>query len=137
MQQSGSVLAKDAKFIMSTEYKQRLQKCANSLQDSKLRDLVMYGVGFHYAGMDVSDRKKLKVLLSLETYQCFVTLISKSKEFSDVQLRVKEKRTLNTLNKDKNRITIRIPIDGKIKNEMKVNWEVKTNVISIIFFLMF
>ncbi|RXM27831.1 Cell division cycle 7-related protein kinase [Acipenser ruthenus] len=39
-----------------------------------------------------------------------VTLISKSKEFSDVQLRVKEKRTLNTLNKDKNRITIRYGI---------------------------
>ena len=37
-----------------------------------------------------------------------VTMVSKSKEFSDVQLRVNEKRILNTLNKDKNRTTIRL-----------------------------
>ncbi|KAK6484329.1 putative ATP-dependent DNA helicase HFM1 [Huso huso] len=65
VQQSGSVLAKDAKFIMSIEHKQRLQKCANSLQDSKLRDLVMYGVGFHHAGMEVSDRKKIESVFTL------------------------------------------------------------------------
>jgi len=34
-------------------------------------------------------------------------MISKGKEFSDVQLRVNEKKTLNMLNKDKNRNTIR------------------------------
>lgn len=34
-------------------------------------------------------------------------MISKGKEFSDVQLRVNEKKTLNMLNKDKNRTTIR------------------------------
>lgn len=37
-------------------------------------------------------------------------LLSKSKEFSDIQLRVNEKRPLNTLNKDKNRLTIRSDI---------------------------
>ncbi|KAK0137472.1 putative ATP-dependent DNA helicase HFM1 [Merluccius polli] len=49
-----------------------------------------------------------------------VELVSKGKELSDVQLRVNEKRTLNMLNKDKNRITIRFPMKGKIRtNEMK------------------
>ncbi|KAG5286894.1 hypothetical protein AALO_G00020010 [Alosa alosa] len=58
----------------------------------------------------------------MESLSDLVTMVSKSKEFSDIQLRVNEKRILNTLNKDKNRITIRFPMEGKIKNnEMKVN----------------
>lgn len=36
-----------------------------------------------------------------------IELVSRSKEFSDIQLRMNEKRPLNTLNRDKNRITIR------------------------------
>lgn len=36
-----------------------------------------------------------------------IKLVSKSREFSEIQLRMNEKRTLNTLNRDKNRITIR------------------------------
>ncbi|KAM6262634.1 putative ATP-dependent DNA helicase HFM1 [Porphyrio hochstetteri] len=57
VQQAASVLAKDAKFLLSMEQKQRLQKSANSLKDSKLRDLLMYGVAYHHAGMEISDRK--------------------------------------------------------------------------------
>ncbi|NXV71969.1 HFM1 helicase, partial [Atlantisia rogersi] len=85
VQQAASVLAKDAKFLLSIEQKQRLQKSANSLKDSKLRgkcnlllcslnmymskfsqviniiislsDLLMYGVAYHHAGMEISDRK--------------------------------------------------------------------------------
>ncbi|NXX14413.1 HFM1 helicase, partial [Podargus strigoides] len=57
VQQAASVLAKDAKFLLSTEQKQRLQRSANSVKDSKLRDLLMYGVAYHHAGMEVSDRK--------------------------------------------------------------------------------
>ncbi|KAF7669759.1 hypothetical protein LDENG_00124140 [Lucifuga dentata] len=60
VQQSASVLAKDARFIMSTEHKQRLMKYANSVLDSKLRDLVMLGVGYHHAGVDLSDRKLIE-----------------------------------------------------------------------------
>ncbi|XP_041697631.1 probable ATP-dependent DNA helicase HFM1 isoform X2 [Coregonus clupeaformis] len=60
VQQSATVLAKDARFIMSIEHKQRLMKYANSLLDSKLRDLVSFGVGFHHAGVDVSDRKGIE-----------------------------------------------------------------------------
>ncbi|NXU72267.1 HFM1 helicase, partial [Oreotrochilus melanogaster] len=57
VQQAASVLVKDAKFLLSIEQKQRLQRSANSLKDSKLRDLLMYGVAYHHAGMEVSDRK--------------------------------------------------------------------------------
>ncbi|NXY69932.1 HFM1 helicase, partial [Glareola pratincola] len=57
VQQAASVLAKDAKFLLSNEQKQRLQMSANSLKDSKLRDLLMYGVAYHHAGMEISDRK--------------------------------------------------------------------------------
>ncbi|KAM9244799.1 putative ATP-dependent DNA helicase HFM1 isoform 2-T2 [Dugong dugon] len=57
VQQAASVLVKDAKFIMSMEQKQRLQKCANSIRDSKLRDIVIHGVAYHHAGMELPDRK--------------------------------------------------------------------------------
>ncbi|XP_067894141.1 probable ATP-dependent DNA helicase HFM1 [Heterodontus francisci] len=57
VQQAASILAKDAKFDMTMEHKQRLQKYTNSIKDAKLRDLLIYGVGYHHAGMDLSDRK--------------------------------------------------------------------------------
>ncbi|XP_054240257.1 probable ATP-dependent DNA helicase HFM1 [Indicator indicator] len=57
VQQASSVLAKDAKFLLSIEQKQRLQRSANSLKDSRLRDLLMCGVAYHHAGMEISDRK--------------------------------------------------------------------------------
>ncbi|NXA70674.1 HFM1 helicase, partial [Mohoua ochrocephala] len=57
VQQAASVLAKDAKFLLSVEQKQRLQRFANSLKDSKLRDILTYGVAYHHAGMEMSDRK--------------------------------------------------------------------------------
>nr|XP_020471702.1 probable ATP-dependent DNA helicase HFM1 isoform X2 [Monopterus albus] len=64
-QQSAAVLAKDARFIMSIEHKQRLIKYANSILDSKLRDLVMLGVGYHHAGVDLSDRKLIEEAFTL------------------------------------------------------------------------
>ncbi|NXT98537.1 HFM1 helicase, partial [Buphagus erythrorhynchus] len=60
VQQAASVLAKDAKFLLSIEQKQRLQGFANSLKDSKLRDLLTYGVAYHHAGMEISDRKVIE-----------------------------------------------------------------------------
>ncbi|KAB0393671.1 hypothetical protein E2I00_008791, partial [Balaenoptera physalus] len=57
VQQAASVLVKDAKFIMTVEQKQRLHKCAYSIRDSKLRDILIHGVGYHHAGMELSDRK--------------------------------------------------------------------------------
>ncbi|XP_034509768.1 probable ATP-dependent DNA helicase HFM1 isoform X7 [Ailuropoda melanoleuca] len=196
VQQAASVLVKDAKFIMAVEQKQRLQKCAYSIRDSKLRDILIHGVAYHHAGMELSDRKvvegaftvgdlpvlcfasglnkdgieaKLQELclknlndlssldlirmdedinfkpteagrlmawyyITFETVKKFctisgketlldlVTMIASCKEFVDVQLRINEKKTLNTLNKDPNRVTIRFPMEGRIKTrEMKVN----------------
>ncbi|XP_067309186.1 probable ATP-dependent DNA helicase HFM1 isoform X2 [Pseudorasbora parva] len=60
VQQSAAVLAKDARFIMNIDHKQRLMKYANSLLDAKLRDLYICGIGYHHAGMDVSDRKLIE-----------------------------------------------------------------------------
>ncbi|XP_030877066.1 probable ATP-dependent DNA helicase HFM1 isoform X4 [Leptonychotes weddellii] len=57
VQQAASVLVKDAKFIMAVEQKQRLQKCAYSVRDSKLRDILIHGVAYHHAGMELLDRK--------------------------------------------------------------------------------
>ncbi|XP_075396376.1 putative ATP-dependent DNA helicase HFM1 [Tenrec ecaudatus] len=57
VQQAASVLLKDAKFIMSMEQKQRLQKCATSIRDSKLREILIHGVAYHHAGMELPDRK--------------------------------------------------------------------------------
>ncbi|NXF43935.1 HFM1 helicase, partial [Oceanites oceanicus] len=51
-----------------------------------------------------------------------ITMISNCTEFLDVKLRTNEKKILNTLNKDKDKITIRFPMEGKIKTrEMKIN----------------
>ncbi|XP_056091550.1 probable ATP-dependent DNA helicase HFM1 [Rhinichthys klamathensis goyatoka] len=60
VQQSAAVIAKDARFIMSIDHKQRLMKYANSLLDAKLRDIFICGIGYHHAGMDVSDRKLIE-----------------------------------------------------------------------------
>ncbi|XP_037010317.2 probable ATP-dependent DNA helicase HFM1 [Artibeus jamaicensis] len=57
VQQAASVLVKNAKFIMTVEQKQRLQKCTYSIRDSKLRDFLIHGVAYHHAGMELSDRK--------------------------------------------------------------------------------
>ncbi|XP_052333326.1 LOW QUALITY PROTEIN: probable ATP-dependent DNA helicase HFM1, partial [Oncorhynchus keta] len=66
--------------------------------------------------------KQFSTVTGTETLPELIELMAKGREFTDVQLRVNEKRTLNTLNKDKNRITIRYPMEGEIKNnEMKVN----------------
>ncbi|KAK3739517.1 hypothetical protein QZH41_016197 [Actinostola sp. cb2023] len=56
-QQAANTLIKDARFIENSQHRQRLQQVANSLHDSKLRELVMCGVGYHHAGLDSTDRK--------------------------------------------------------------------------------
>nr|XP_044994605.1 probable ATP-dependent DNA helicase HFM1 isoform X2 [Jaculus jaculus] len=65
VQQAASVLSKDVKFIMTMEQKQKLQKCAYSLRDSKLRETLIYGIGYHHAGMELSDRKVVEGLFTL------------------------------------------------------------------------
>ncbi|XP_073427861.1 probable ATP-dependent DNA helicase HFM1 [Dendrobates tinctorius] len=65
VQQAASVLAKDANFTLSIEHKKRLLMAVNSVKDSKLRDLVLYGVGYHHAGVDVSDRKIIEAIFTV------------------------------------------------------------------------
>ncbi|XP_078012699.1 putative ATP-dependent DNA helicase HFM1 [Phascolarctos cinereus] len=57
VQQAASVLSKNAKFVMTVEQKQRLQNYTHSIRDSKLRDLLTCGIGYHHAGMEISERK--------------------------------------------------------------------------------
>ncbi|XP_027281671.1 probable ATP-dependent DNA helicase HFM1 [Cricetulus griseus] len=64
VQQAASVLVKDAKFIISVEQRLRLQKSAYSIRDSKLKDVLVYGVGYHHAGMELSDRKLVEELFT-------------------------------------------------------------------------
>ncbi|XP_048584395.1 probable ATP-dependent DNA helicase HFM1 isoform X2 [Nematostella vectensis] len=61
-QQAASTLTKDARFIINSQHRQRLQRIANSLHDSKLRELVICGVGYHHAGLDPTDRKNIEAL---------------------------------------------------------------------------
>ncbi|KAG8555734.1 hypothetical protein GDO81_017791, partial [Engystomops pustulosus] len=77
-------------------------------------------MALYYIAFDTA--KMFNNLQGKETLAELITLISTCKEFSDVQLRTNEKKALNQLNKDKNRVTIRYPMEGKIKSrEMKVN----------------
>ncbi|XP_049604045.1 probable ATP-dependent DNA helicase HFM1 [Syngnathus scovelli] len=64
-QQSAAVLAKDTRFIMTAEHKQRLMEYAQSILDSQLKELVRAGVGFHHAGVDASDRKLIEKAFAL------------------------------------------------------------------------
>ncbi|RZB40049.1 ATP-dependent DNA helicase HFM1, partial [Asbolus verrucosus] len=57
-----------------------------------------------------------------EILQQILNLISKCHEFSEMFLRVNDKKCLNLLNKCRNRQTIRFPLSGKIKTvDMKIN----------------
>ncbi|XP_019646641.1 PREDICTED: LOW QUALITY PROTEIN: probable ATP-dependent DNA helicase HFM1 [Branchiostoma belcheri] len=58
--QCASMLVKDAKFVMNAAHKQRLAKVANMLRDHKLRDLVLFGVAYHHAGLEPTDRKAIE-----------------------------------------------------------------------------
>ena len=47
-----------------------------------------------------------------------IKIIAKSKEFSDVMLRRNEKVSLNMLNSDKHKKTVRFPLPGKVKDNV-------------------
>ncbi|XP_051026477.1 probable ATP-dependent DNA helicase HFM1 isoform X2 [Acomys russatus] len=64
VQQAASVLVNDAKFMVTVEQKLRLQKSAYSIRDSKLKDILVRGVAYHHAGMELSDRKLVEGLFT-------------------------------------------------------------------------
>ncbi|CAG0883311.1 unnamed protein product [Darwinula stevensoni] len=63
-QQTANVLGNEMHFPMPMNQKQMLINAANSIRDSKLRDLLMKGIGFHHAGLAVSDRHTLEDLFT-------------------------------------------------------------------------
>lgn len=66
--------------------------------------------------------KNLAHVSSVPSAKELVSLLANCKEYQDITLRVGEKATLNQLNKSKKGLTIRYPLEGKIKNtQMKVN----------------
>ncbi|XP_061171634.1 probable ATP-dependent DNA helicase HFM1 [Saccostrea echinata] len=66
--------------------------------------------------------KKFSKLGPTETISELLYELSGCEEFTEVQLRNNEKKTLNTFNRDKNRVTVRYPLTGKVKTkQMKVN----------------
>ncbi|XP_022802309.1 probable ATP-dependent DNA helicase HFM1, partial [Stylophora pistillata] len=113
---------------------QKLQDiCLKSLNTLEKAGLVKMDDGFdlmptepgrlmarYYIAYD--SMKQFLNIKGTESLSDIVDLVSKCREFSDVKLRMNEKRVLNTLNKDKNSETIRFPIKGRIKTtEQKVN----------------
>ncbi|KAJ7332517.1 hypothetical protein JRQ81_014697 [Phrynocephalus forsythii] len=117
-----------------TGIEEKLQElCLKNLNDLSSYDLIKMDEKFYFKPTETGrlmawyyiafdTMKKCFKINGTETLSELVTLISSCNEFSDVKLRINEKRILNTLNKDKNKITIRYPMEGKIKTrEMKVN----------------
>ncbi|KAK6627517.1 hypothetical protein RUM44_009995 [Polyplax serrata] len=89
-------------------------------------------------GMDISPTPNGRLMshfyLSFQTFKIFLQLkgtetmaeilgaLSEAHEFSEIQLRVNERKTLNELNRHKTRDHVRFPLAGKIKTKsMKVN----------------
>ncbi|PNI58867.1 HFM1 isoform 3, partial [Pan troglodytes] len=107
--------------------------CLKNLNDLSSLDLIKMDEGVNFKPTEAGRLmawyyitfetvKKFYTISGKETLSDLVTLIAGCKEFLDIQLRINEKKTLNTLNKDPNRITIRFPMEGRIKTrEMKVN----------------
>ncbi|XP_022085821.1 probable ATP-dependent DNA helicase HFM1 [Acanthaster planci] len=57
VQQAAAILVKEARFVMNTKHRQRLQKTTNLIREAKLRETLLHGVGYHHAGLDAQDRK--------------------------------------------------------------------------------
>ncbi|KAG8224071.1 hypothetical protein J437_LFUL001148, partial [Ladona fulva] len=78
----------------------------------------------HYslANGSTTTHKIESKLQGSETLIDLIQQISKSSEFSDIQVRVNERKHLNTLNKNRGHECIRYPITGRIKTrEQKIN----------------
>ena len=69
-----------------------------------------------------STMKQLTSINGMESIVEMLEVICRSRELSEAVLRMSERKTLNSLNRNKEKNTVRFPLDGKIKTkEMKVN----------------
>ncbi|KAF5277171.1 hypothetical protein FQR65_LT03877 [Abscondita terminalis] len=74
----------------------------------------------YYVALDTM--KLFAQVTGTETLSQILSLISKCEEFSEMHLRVNDKKTLNLLNKSREKETIRFPFKGAIKTvDMKIN----------------
>ncbi|KAF5277172.1 hypothetical protein FQR65_LT03878 [Abscondita terminalis] len=74
----------------------------------------------YYVALDTM--KLFAQVTGTEILPQILSLISKCKEFSEMHLRVNDKKTLNLLNKCRGKETIRFPFNDKIRTvEMKIN----------------
>ncbi|CAK1556396.1 unnamed protein product [Leptosia nina] len=72
--------------------------------------------------IDVETMKTIMKIGGSETLERLLWLICESHELSDMHLRVDERRSLNTLNRNNTTATIRFPMKGKIcTRQMKLN----------------
>ncbi|XP_056635461.1 probable ATP-dependent DNA helicase HFM1 [Diorhabda sublineata] len=72
--------------------------------------------------VDFETMKMFTQITGTEIFIQILAIISKCQEFSETRLRVSDKKTLNLLNKNPKKQTIRFPLNGKIKTwDMKVN----------------
>ncbi|NXV58959.1 HFM1 helicase, partial [Molothrus ater] len=107
--------------------------CLKNLNDLSAFDLIRMDEANHFKPTETGRLmawyyiafdtvKQFFTIKGTETLNELITMISNCTEFVDVKLRTNEKKILNTLNKEKDKITIRFPMEGKIKTrEMKVN----------------
>ncbi|XP_042907198.1 probable ATP-dependent DNA helicase HFM1 isoform X4 [Parasteatoda tepidariorum] len=107
--QTALILSKATSFVFSSLHKQKLIEAAGNINDTKLRDCILKGIGFHHAGLSVSDRRiieefflmcQIQVIISTSTLSMGVNfpahlVIIKStnqyaggcyKEYSDTQI---------------------------------------------------
>uniref|UniRef100_A0A6P7F9E2 DNA 3'-5' helicase n=1 Tax=Diabrotica virgifera virgifera TaxID=50390 RepID=A0A6P7F9E2_DIAVI len=72
--------------------------------------------------VDFETMKMFTQISGKEVFIQILAMISKCEEFADMRLRVNDKKSLNLLNKNAKKQTIRFPLNGKIKTcDMKVN----------------
>ncbi|ELK06332.1 Putative ATP-dependent DNA helicase HFM1 [Pteropus alecto] len=110
-------------YIRALKNPSHYELCLKNLNDLSSLDLITMDEGVNFKPNETGRLmawyyitfetvKKFYTISGKETLSDLVTMIASCKEFLDVRLRINEKKTLNTLNKDPNRITIRHPPFG-------------------------
>ncbi|KAK4325049.1 hypothetical protein Pmani_004359 [Petrolisthes manimaculis] len=61
-QSTASTLSHEVRLVRDAGHRQLLTAVANGLRDNKLREVVMCGVGYHHAGVDMCDRRQVEEL---------------------------------------------------------------------------
>uniref|UniRef100_T1IQ78 DNA 3'-5' helicase n=1 Tax=Strigamia maritima TaxID=126957 RepID=T1IQ78_STRMM len=60
--ETARVIGKENEASMRVEHKQKWFITSNTIKDAKLKEFIKCGVGFHHAGLDLSDRQQMEAL---------------------------------------------------------------------------